>query len=329
MNAKKILKSYFRRVLFKLLPELNSLNRQQSENRFDLQMLADHYDTHSPEYLKLRDAELIRKRFRKLLNHDPDLKNPMTFNEKTQWLKLNYRKQDLHLLADKYMVRKYISNAGFEKYLNTLYGVYTSSEELIKDWDALPASFIIKTNHWSGGNLVVKNKSKFDRKKLSVLDEWLNKNYYHHKRWGEWIYKNIEPRIVVEKYLTSENSADIKDYRLFCFNGKVKYIMVDVDTLGSITKRVIYDLNWQKQDFTITRPIYQGEIPRPAVLDEMINFAESVAMEHPFLRVDMYLINNDQIFFGELTFFHQSGFGKFIPQKWDKVFGDLINLPSV
>ena len=314
-------------MLLRLLPEISSFQRTQSQLEFDLQLLADHYDSHSPEYLKKRDAELIRRRFKDQLDYEPDLENPKTFNEKTQWLKIHYRKKDLHTLADKFAVRAYLTDLGYEKYLNTLFGVYSSSKELLDDWDNLPTSFAVKVNHWSGGNFIIPNKSDFEKRKLLMLDKWMTQNYYHHRRWGEWVYKDIKPRIIVEKYLSTGSTEDVKDFRLLCFNGKVKYITVDVDTLGE-TKRVFYNLNWEKQDFTIKRPIYSGDIPRPVVLDEMIDFAETVSKEHPFLRVDLYIPESGQIVFGELTFFHQSGFGKFIPQKWDRTFGDLIQLPS-
>ncbi|WP_340106387.1 ATP-grasp fold amidoligase family protein [Rhodohalobacter sp. 8-1] len=326
MNLKTTLKKYLRRVLFRLLPELRSLDTGQKELRFDMNHLTDHYDTHSPEFLKKRDAELIKRRFRKILSYEPDLENPKTFNEKTQWLKIHYRKKGIHKLADKYAVRNYLSGLGYEKYLNTLFGVYTSSEELLEDWKNLPSSFVVKANHWSGGNFIIRDKETFNKNKLKKLDEWMRKNYYHFRRWGEWVYKDIEPCIIAEKYLTTGSSGDVKDFRLLCFNGKVKYITVDVDTLGN-TKRAFYDLNWQKQDFTIKRPIYPGEITRPAALDEMIRFAETVSKDHPFLRVDLYIPDSGQIVFGELTFFHQSGFGEFIPQRWDRKLGDLIDLP--
>lgn len=327
MNPKAAFKKYFRQILFRLLPELHSLQTGQKELRFDMKHLSDHYDTHSPEFLKRRDAELIRRRFKKILQYEPDLENPKTFNEKTQWLKINYRKKSLHKLADKYAVRGYLSDRGYEKYLNKLYGVYTSSKELVENWDNLPPSFVVKANHWSGGNFIIRDKETFDKSKLTLLDEWMHKNYYHYRRWGEWVYKDIEPCIIAEKYLTTGGSGDVKDFRLLCFNGKVRYVTVDVDTLRK-TKRAFYDLNWQKQDFTIKRPIYPGDIPRPAVLNEMIEFAEAVSKEHPFLRVDLYIVDTDHIVFGELTFFHQSGFGEFIPQKWDRHFGDLIDLPK-
>lgn len=326
MNPKTALKKYLRRVLIRLLPELQSLKTGQNEVKFDMKHLADHYDTHSPEFLKKRDAELIRKRFRKILGYEPDLENPKTFNEKTQWLKIHYRKKGLHTLADKYAVREYLSDLGYENYLNTLYGVYTSSEELLEDWENLPSSFVVKANHWSGGNFLIQDKDAFDKSQLKKLDEWMRQNYYHFQRWGEWVYKDIEPCIIAEEYLTTEDSGDIKDFRLLCFAGKVKYIAVDIDMFGN-SKEAFYDLDWQKQDFTIKRPIYTGNIPRPPVLDEMIEFAETVSREHPFLRVDLYIADTDRIVFGELTFFHHSGFGKFIPQEWDRNFGDLIDLP--
>ena len=66
---------------------------------------------------------------------------------------------------------------------------------------------------------------------------------------------------------------------------------------------------------------------KPENLDEMLELARVLAKDIPFVRVDFYIVDG-QIYFGEITFFPASGFNPFTPEKWDRIFGDWIQLPE-
>jgi len=152
----------------------------------------------------------------------------------------------------------------------------------------------------------------------------LKKNYYFYGR--EWQYKNIKPRIIVEKLLTYKNGDVFYDYKVYCFNGKAKIVAVDKDREKSTKSRNWYDLDWNKQDIYWNTKGDDSIIEKPKCFDEMIELSEKMSQNFPFLRVDWYLLKN-QLFIGELTLHPGSGFVPFYPEKWDTILGDYLKLP--
>lgn len=269
-------------------------------------------------YLKL----LYRYNFNKKLN----LEEPKTFNEKIQWLKLYNRKDILTDLVDKYKVREYVKEKIGQDYLIPLIWVGDNPDDI--PWDNLPNSFVIKANHGSGQNLIIKDKNNIDKKNIEkIIQRWLK--YDHYLVGREWAYKNVRRKIIIEKYIKAEDGSNLKDYRFFCFDGNPKFITVDINIIDKTrksTKRNLYDLDWNFIDVEISYPNEKNaKIPKPKKLNEMIEISKCLSKEFKHVRVDLYE-NEGQIYFGELTFYHQSGFGKFKPEKYDSIFGDYIKL---
>ena len=253
-----------------------------------------------------------------------DLENPLGVNEKMQWLKLYYRNADYVQMADKYAVRQIIRERVGEKYLIPIYGVFANSNEI--DIEKFPNSFVAKTTHDSGGVFVCKDKHAMDvAKELAVLDKRLRINYEWYGR--EWYYGQFEPKIIVEKYLTDESGWELKDYKIFCFNGEPKLVEVDYNRFVD-HKLNVYDLDWNYIDFYMTsRNDSSVEIKRPENLDVMLEIARKLATNTPFMRVDLYSIK-DKIYCGELTMCPGSGFVDFQPREWDRKLGDMLVLPE-
>ena len=275
----------------------------------------------------LPDKMLIRVEFFYNLGRFPDLKNPRTFNEKIQWIKLNDRNPLMTLYADKYEVRKIVEKKVGTHVLNELYGVFETPDEI--DFDLLPKSFVLKATHGSGWNIIVRDKSILEIKKArKKMKKWLEKNFYEKKR--EWAYKNIPPRIICEKYMENKDGS-LNDYKFYCFNGKPLFMQVD---FGRYSKhyRAFYDPEWQKLDFFIAKSRrvrrYEKEHERPDSLTEMVKIASILSSDFAFARVDLYEFDGRTIF-GEVTFYPKNGGGRFSPEYWDAEFGSLLKLPEV
>lgn len=252
-----------------------------------------------------------------------DLKNPSTFNEKLQWLKLNDRKEHYTLLADKVLVKEFVSKTIGKQYISKTLSTWENSNEI--SFSSLPLSFVIKTNHGSGGNIIVKDKNDIDIEHVkAIVGKWMNECYYEKGR--EWVYKDIKRKILCEELLLDENGNIPSDYKLFCFNGKPKFIQVDINRFEN-HERVFYDINWTKQDFNLLYPMSEKTISKPERLQEMINLAEKISKNIPFCRVDFYSL--PEIKFGEITFYPEGATGIFHPPIWDKKLGDMISLKDI
>lgn len=275
----------------------------------------------------LPQKEYLKYAFEYYTGKKLNLDNPKEFNEKIQWYKAYYKPKILNQLADKYAVRKYVEEKIGNKYLNECLGVYDKINKI--NFDTLPNKFVLKAVHASSYNLVVKDKSKLNHKKVKrLLNKWMNTSQYY--RTGlEWAYKDIKPRIIADKFLEEPNKEVLNDYKFFCFNGKPKFIKVDIDR-GVENKRCFYDLDWIKQPY-ITKgkfKMYEGEIEKPTNLSEMTHLAEILADKFPFVRVDFYSIEGKTIF-GEMTFYPADGRKDFVPDKYNKIIGDYFVLPKI
>lgn len=252
-----------------------------------------------------------------------NLDTPITFNEKLQWIKLNDRKPEYSKYADKYNVRSYVSKIIGEQYLIPLLGVYDSVEEI--DWDSLPNKFVLKCTHGSGSNIICTDKEILDIEVTKMkLGKWMKKSWYWFGR--EWCYKDIKPRIICEKYLVDESGTELKDYKIFCFNGEPKLIQVDFSRFVE-HKRNLYSVDWKYVDGTIKYPNQPSfNIKKPQKLDDMLRCAKILSGNIPHVRIDFYSIN-DQIYFGEMTFYHGSGYEEFEPESLGILMGSWIDLP--
>lgn len=265
----------------------------------------------------------LKSRFRRILGRSLDLENPQSLNEKIQWLKLHDR-SELHVIcADKYKVRDYVEKKIGKKYLIPLI-LETRNVSDLNSQKITDSKFIVKTNHDSGGVQIVRHKSTIDwteiRKKFSKFQ-----SSAYGKSKGEWQYDKIEPRILVEKLLLDENGQIPSDFKLHVMNGEVKIIQVDMDRAIE-HKRNLYDSEWNLLPF-IWKYKNGSAQKKPKMLHEMIRLAKILATDFVYVRVDFYNIEK-KIYFGELTFHPESGFGKFIPDKCDFEMGKLLKLPT-
>lgn len=262
------------------------------------------------------------KHFRRFINFN----NPKTFNEKIQWLKLNYRNEEYTKLVDKYRVKQYITKLIGEEYVIPTLGVWNNVDDI--DFKSLPEKFVLKCNNDSGGIVICKNKKDFDEAKAkSFLKERLKNNGYWYGR--EWPYKNVKPCIIAEKYMEDSISKDIKDYKFFCFNGSMEFFDIDIDRF--IEHRAnYYDRNGNFLPFgkTYCPPDYTKKIEMPKNLDKMIELAETISHNTVLSRINFYEIDG-QVYFGEITFYPGSGFSPFTDEKWDYKLGDMIDLPNI
>ena len=224
--------------------------------------------------------------------------------------------------ADKVDVREYVTECGYGHLLNEIYGVYNSVKELpIKD---LPEKCVIKGAHGSGFNLIVRDKSKVKWcvwKK--IMKSWLKQDIYWSGR--EWVYKNLKKRLVVEKYL-EDKSGGLLDYKFFCFNGKPRFMQLEVGRYTANNTRNFYDMDWNLMPFGKELEHNPNiEVEKPEGFEEMKEIAEKLSKPFSFVRVDLYQVGG-KIYFGELTFFPAGGAPDFKPIEYNKIVGDMWDI---
>lgn len=255
-----------------------------------------------------------------------NLDNPKTFNEKLQWLKINDRNPRYINMVDKYEVKKYIETTIGLEYVIPTFGIYNSFQEI--NFEKLPKHFVIKCTHNSGGVVVVNDKDKINTKELKKkFNRMLKQNFFYVGR--EWPYKNIVPRIIIEENIQEEDSKEqIKDYKIMCFNGEPKCSFVCSNRNAESGLCVnFYDYNWQPMPFERHYPKNKQEIEKPSQYNKMLELAKKLSKDIPFVRVDFYQ-KEEQIYFGELTFYPGSGMEEFTPDEWDEKLGKWIELPK-
>lgn len=273
----------------------------------------------------LPDKVFLKAAFRARFGRKLNLNNPKTFNEKLQWLKLYNRKPEYTKMVDKYLVREYVKEKIGEKYLIPLLGVWDDPEEI--DFDELPMQFVLKCNHNSGiGMCICKDKNDLDISKVKEeLKKGIDQNYYLTGR--EWPYKDVPRRVIAEKYMVDESGYELKDYKFYCFDGKVKLVMINSDRMSSEkTKANYFDENYQPLDFVWGYDNAEEPPKKPEKFEEMKYLAEILSEGIPTVRIDFYQ-TPDGIFFGEITFFDGSGFDAIEPIEWDYKIGSWIKLP--
>lgn len=253
-----------------------------------------------------------------------DLKNPETFNEKLQWLKLYDRKPEYNRLVDKYEVKKIVSDLIGEEYVIRTLGVWDNFDQI--DFDSLPERFVLKCTHDSEGVVIVHDKSKFDRAAAKEkLEACLSQNFYYIGR--EWPYKDVKPRIIAEEYVEDTVTGELRDYKFFCFDGTPRAMFVASDRVAGETKFDYFGTDYSSLGIKQHYPNSEILPEKPVNFEKMKELAEKLSAGIPHVRVDFYEADG-KLLFGELTFFHFSGFMPFEPAEWDKTFGDWLTLPE-
>ena len=265
----------------------------------------------------------IRKEVYKYCKYIPNLKNPKTFNEKTNFYKLHYKNPLMTTCADKYAVKYYIESVIGKKYVNETYLNFTNIDDI--DINNLPQKFVAKSVFGSGSRhvLIVQDKSKLNFELAKYrFSNWLQpwNNVYYHT--FDWAYKDIPPRIIVEKYISDRKF----EYDFFCFNGEPKFLWVAKDSSPNMKNyRNIYDINWKLMPVRRNAPNFPEPLKRPSNFDEMIEIARALSKPFPHVRVDL-LDTNDGVKVMELTFYTGSGFHAWSPIIYDTIFGDYFDL---
>lgn len=274
----------------------------------------------------LPDSLMLKFQYWVKLHRSLNLRNPKRFTEKLQWYKINYRNPVMHQCVDKYLVRDYIKSKGLEKILVPLIGKFKTIQEV--NFEKLPDQFVIKTTHGGGGlNVVVcPDKSKLNLEELKEKLTFPAHKVKSRTMGREWAYYGLEPGVVVEELLVNKENPDagVNDYKIFCYNGKPEYLVVDVDRyIGH--KRNFYKADWTRLDVSSDCPQADRDVPRPENFDMMLEIASKLSEDFPFVRVDLYNVSG-KIYFGELTFYPWSGYVQFTPDEIDFMLGKNINL---
>lgn len=274
----------------------------------------------------LPDKAYIKMSYRLARSKKLDLKNPQTFNEKLQWLKLYDRKDIYTTMVDKYEVKKYVSDLIGEEYIIPTLGVWDKFDDI--DFDALPDQFVLKCTHDSGGLVIVRDKSKLDKDKArKKINKSLKRNYYYHGR--EWPYKNVKPRIIAEQYMEDTASRELVDYKFYCFNGTPKFLYISTGLEDHSTAAISFltmDFEFAPYERSDFKP-FDSLPEKPKNFEKMAALAASLSKDVDFLRVDLYEING-KIYFSELTFSPCSGYMPFKNAEHDVEIGQLLHLSN-
>lgn len=244
--------------------------------------------------------------------------DPQRYTEKIQWLKLYDKNPKYSLLVDKLKVKEYVSNLIGEEHVTPVLGVWNNPEEIT--FDSLPQQFVLKWNHNSGSSIICRNKNEFNYKlAVKQLGKGKWKNGYYYGR--EWPYKNIQPKVFAEQYISNTVSEEFVNYRFYIFDEKVKAICIDGNELCK--KYLFYYYN----DILFTSKMYIEISQISDILDVLIPIAIKLSVGLKYVRLDMYY-SNGAAFFGEYTFYDASGFENIKPKKYDYILGSYLSLPA-
>ena len=269
------------------------------------------------------DKTFLRMYFWCNLGYKLNLKSPRTFNEKLNWLKIYNKHPEYSKMVDKKEAKEYVASIVGDKYIIPTLAVYDKVEDI--DFEKLPKQFVLKCTHDSGSVVVCKDKSILDKgAAIRKLKKGLRSNFFTITR--EYPYKNVKPRIIAEQYMEDE-TGELRDYKFFCFNGVADIVMVCIDRQKHDTKFYFFDKKWNLLPLNIRgkNTVPSFKLPRPECIEQMFDLAGRLSEGVPFLRVDFYSIDNHP-YFGELTFFPDSGFDANLLPETDVLFGDKIKL---
>ncbi len=277
---------------------------------------------HSPFKYCLSDECFVRLFYRAYQHRRLNLEDPKAFSEKIQWLKLYDHDPRYTQLSDKYLVRDYVKERIGEQYLIPLLGQWKRVEDI--DFAKLPQQFVLKCNHDSGSVVFCTDKTTIREKDLRKLKRRLNYNYYWSSR--EHNYKDIDRRIIAEKYMADQN-GELQDYKFFCFDGVPRFIQVDKGRFGNHTR----DFFTTELEFIPVREIYPncGDRPdlSPETLQQMLQIASKLSEGLCHARVDLYYADG-KIYFGEMTLHHATGGEMITPFEYDLLWGSYLHLPE-
>lgn len=248
-----------------------------------------------------------------------DFNNPVTFNQKLQWLKVFDHNPLYSMLVDKIEAKKVVSELISKEIVVPLYGVWDDASEI--DYDLLPSKFVLKCNHDQGSVVIVHDKNKIDRKEIEkFLNYKLSRNNYYTTR--EYGYKRIKPRVFAEEYL----GGSIRDYKFYCFNGEPKFLYVGQGLTIDHSLRIDYfDIEWKMMPFYRNDYLRLGNVEKPKHFEEMLGIAKALSKDIPFVRVDLFE-ENGKVYFSEFSPCPASGYMPFVPEEYDTIVGSWLKL---
>ena len=267
------------------------------------------------------DSLFAKLSYRGIMGEKLNLHNPVTFNEKLQWLKVYDHRKEYSSYVDKLEAKKVIGDKIGVEHIVPILGVWDNAEKI--DFNSMPDQFVLKCNHDQGSVILVHDKNTIDKSSIiTTLNRKLKKNAYYGTR--EYPYKNICPKIFAEKYLGN----NIIDYKFYCFNGEPRFLYCGQGLTEDHSLKIdFYDLDWNVMPFYRTDYKRLGNIEKPSCLKEMIEIARKLSKEVPFVRIDLFEIENT-VYFSEFTLCPASGFMPFEPPKYDKIVGEWLVLPN-
>lgn len=273
----------------------------------------------------MEDKKYLNRKIKRLYYENIDFENPQTFIEKLQWLKINDRNPLYTTLADKYKMKEWVSEKIGEEYVVPLLGVWDKAEDI--DFDKLPNQFVLKCNHNSGlGMVICKDKSKLNIVEVKKnLSKGLRQDYFYYSR--EWPYKNIVKKIIAEQFLcdnTEDQNDSLIDYKFFCFDGQPKIMYISKDN-SSAPKTDFFDMEFNHLNLRMKDENSEILPEKPRKFEKMKELASKLSKGIPHVRVDFYCVN-EQLYVGEMTFFHNGGFFKITPTNWNNIIGTWIDL---
>ncbi|MEH6955602.1 ATP-grasp fold amidoligase family protein [Neobacillus drentensis] len=265
--------------------------------------------------------EILSNMYFERIGHTLNWGNLQSYTEKMQWEKMYVRNPMKTKLADKYLVRDWIAEKIGSDYLIPLIGVWDSFKDIC--FEELPEQFVLKTNHGSGTNVTVKNKSELDKKATKYkFNDWMKMDFAYTTGF-EMHYSDIPRKILAEKYLET-SLGELQDYKFICFDGKPYFCWVDLGRYGNHT-RTVFDLDWNLQPWTqASYGISQEPIPKPKNFDKMVELATVLCQGFSHVRVDFYNVEG-VIYFGEMTFTNGSGLDPIVPKEYDYMLGKMWN----
>lgn len=302
----------------------NRIKRGLKRLKNDPKSLFIHYFRRSIGRL-LSDKQYLLFMNHVMMHKKLNLKNPETFNEKLQWLKIYDHNPKYTQMVDKYEAKKYVASIIGEEYIIPTLGVRNSFDEI--NFDSLPNQFVLKCTHDSGGLVICRNKDKLNLEEIKTkIVACLKQRYYWIAR--EWPYKNVKPRIIAEKYMENPGDEELTDYKWFCFDGEPKFLYISHGLANHETATIdFYDMDYKRMPFK--RTDYKSstkDAPKPKSFDEMVLIAKKLSEGIPFVRIDLYEIKG-KVYFSEITFCPCAGWMPIEPPEWDLKLGEYITLP--
>lgn len=278
-------------------------------------------------YQDMPDEPYLKRQFRAIMKRDLNLENPITLNEKIQWLKLHDRKPIYTTMVDKYAAKQYVGDIIGNQYIIPTLGVWDKVEDI--DFNQLPNQFVLKCTHNSHCLVICKDKTKLNIQEAKrILSKGLNYQYFY--KFREWAYKDVRPCIIAEKYLEDETGF-LTDYKFYCFNGTADCVLTCFDRINGDTKFYFFDREWSLKRYNkMGKEAPEGFTkPKPDGIDKMFELADILAKAStaPFIRVDFYNVYG-QIYFGELTLYPAAGYDLGRLPETDKLFGEKVKLPG-